>query len=218
MDSPAATEPRGLERNAHVTDLYPYQPDPKLQVPPASNGLGIAGFILGLVGVFFSLIPIIGLIAWVLVILGLIFSIIGLVRANRGASHKGLSIAGLVTSVVGLAICIAWVVIAGIAVRDAANEIQRVAKVEYEVTGTATDVTVRYGELLTNNEIKVDTLPWRKEQQNRGVNKGGTLTARTGTKGGSITCKITVDGKVVSTKTAEGSFAMADCLDTSGPR
>jgi hypothetical protein len=41
------------------------------------NGLGTSGFVLGLIGLIFSPIPIVGVIAWPLVILGLIFSAIG---------------------------------------------------------------------------------------------------------------------------------------------
>lgn len=58
----------------------------------SSNGMGIAGLILGI----FSLIPYIGL---PLGALGLIFSIVGLTKKNAG---KGTAIAGLVLSIIGL--------------------------------------------------------------------------------------------------------------------
>ena len=57
---------------------------------PQKNGMGTAGFVLALVGLIFSWVPVLG---WILWILGLIFSIIGVLR-----KPKGLAIAGLVIS------------------------------------------------------------------------------------------------------------------------
>jgi hypothetical protein len=78
------------------------------------NGLGVAGFVCGLVGLIFSFIPIIGIIAWPLVILGVVMSGVGLSYANNGrANNKGMAIAGLCVSLVGLFICILWVAAIG---------------------------------------------------------------------------------------------------------
>lgn len=98
-------------------------PAPAAPVPSQrENGLGTAGFVLGLVGLIFAFIPLIGVIAWPLTILGLIFGIVGTVRANRDqADNKGLAISGLVLSVVGLIICIVWTAAFGKAVNDAVN-------------------------------------------------------------------------------------------------
>lgn len=59
-----------------------------------TNGIGTAGFVLALVGLFLGWIPFLG---WAIWILGLIFSIIGVTK-----SPKGLSIAGLIISLVGI--------------------------------------------------------------------------------------------------------------------
>lgn len=102
----------------------PYQPDPRQQQAPppqqfvvqhvqqqSGNGLGTAGFVLGLVGLLFSWIPFVGIIAWFLVIPGAVLSGIGIAKANRGeANNRGLAIAGLVLSIIGLLICIVYVV------------------------------------------------------------------------------------------------------------
>lgn len=78
---------------------------------PQSNGMGVAGFVCGLVGLVFSFIPFIGLLSWPLVIIGIVLSGIGINYANQGrADNKGLAIAGLVVSIVGLVICILWAV------------------------------------------------------------------------------------------------------------
>lgn len=59
-----------------------------------SNGLGTAGFVLALVALFFGWIPILGWIIWAL---GLILSFAGVFKAP-----KGLAIAGLVISLIGI--------------------------------------------------------------------------------------------------------------------
>jgi hypothetical protein len=74
------------------------------------NGLGVAGFVLGIVGLVFSFIPFVGVIAWPMVIIGLVLSGVGMSKAQKGqANNLGLAIAGLVTSAIGLLICIVWV-------------------------------------------------------------------------------------------------------------
>lgn len=61
-----------------------------------SNGFGIAGFVLALIGLFLGWIPFFGNIIW---LLGVIFSAIGAFKPS-----KGLAIAGLVISFIGLII------------------------------------------------------------------------------------------------------------------
>ncbi|WP_258115384.1 PT domain-containing protein [Levilactobacillus yiduensis] len=61
-----------------------------------SNGLGTAGFILALISLFTSIIPIVD---WVVWFLGALFSFIGLFRKPRG-----LAIAGFVISFIGVII------------------------------------------------------------------------------------------------------------------
>jgi hypothetical protein len=79
--------------------------------PPPQNGLGTTGFVLGLLGLLFSFIPLIGVIAWPLVLLALVFAGVGLSRVRSGrATNKGLTIAGLVCAVIGLLICILYAV------------------------------------------------------------------------------------------------------------
>jgi uncharacterized protein DUF4352 len=97
------------------------QPSAPAYQPPvqANNGLGTAGFVLGLIGAIFSLIPIIGIIAWFLVIPGLVFAAIGFARARKGqATNTGLAIAGIVLSLVGLLFCILYAAAFAAAVPD----------------------------------------------------------------------------------------------------
>ncbi|GAB3452433.1 DUF4190 domain-containing protein [Actinophytocola sediminis] len=91
---------------------YPQQPQgypaPGHYVPP-TNGMGVASLVLGIVGLLFSFLPWIGVLAWPMVILGTIFGGVGISKAGRTPGMpKGLAIAGLVCSLVGLVICVLW--------------------------------------------------------------------------------------------------------------
>lgn len=68
---------------------------------PKSNGIGTAGFVLALIGLILCWIPILD---WILWLLGVIFSFIGVFRAPRG-----LAIAGLVISFIGIIILITFI-------------------------------------------------------------------------------------------------------------
>lgn len=59
-----------------------------------SNGTGTAGFVLALIALFLGWIPIFG---WILWLLGLVLSFIGIFK-----KPKGLAIAGLVISLIGI--------------------------------------------------------------------------------------------------------------------
>ncbi|MDR0582199.1 MAG: hypothetical protein LBG31_04450, partial [Prevotellaceae bacterium] len=63
------------------------------------NGLGTAGFVLALLGLIFFWVPVLN---WILWILGVIFSIIGVFKVPRG-----LSIAGLCISFIGIILIVA---------------------------------------------------------------------------------------------------------------
>ena len=72
---------------------------------------------VGLIGLLFSVVPIIGVIAWPLVIIGLILAGIGLGRARSGqATNGGLATAGLVCSGLGLVVCIFYAAVFSAAV------------------------------------------------------------------------------------------------------
>lgn len=91
---------------------YPQGAQPAYPAQP-QNGMGVAGFVCGLVGLLFSFIPLIGVIAWPLVIIGVVLSGVGMNYANQGkANNKGMATAGLVVSIIGLAISFIWVIAA----------------------------------------------------------------------------------------------------------
>lgn len=194
-------------------------PQPPAQTAPPRNGLGLAGFILGLIGILVSFIPVVGVVAWPLVIVGLVLSIVGFMRVNKGvANNKGLAIAGMVLSVVGLLAVIGNTLLAGVlfgAATDVVDESKKTSTVIYDVTGDSPTADVLYttttaGDIQTGEE-KPTTLPWHKEAKATGVVRGGGMTVSTGEGGGSVTCTLTIDGKVISKNTATGAFTSASC-------
>jgi hypothetical protein len=69
------------------------------QTEKQSNGIGTAGFVLALIAIFLGWVPVLG---WIIWLLGLIFSFVGVFK-----QPKGLSIAGLVISLIGIILLIA---------------------------------------------------------------------------------------------------------------
>jgi hypothetical protein len=64
------------------------------QIEKKSNGVGTAGFVLALTAIFLGWIPFLG---WIIWLLGLILSFVGVFK-----NPKGLAIAGLVISLIGI--------------------------------------------------------------------------------------------------------------------
>src|SRR3954471_490197 len=156
---------------------FPPATDVQPQGQPPRNGLGTAGFILGLIGFLFRFIPVIGIVAWPLVVIGLVLSVIGIARASSGkANNRGLAITGAVLSVIGLVICILYAVVFTAAVSTVNDQQNAVSTITYEVTGDAKKATVTYssfggGNSATSQE-SVTQLPWHKEMQAKGVLAG----------------------------------------------
>lgn len=88
--------------------------------PAPQNGAGTTALVLGIVGAALSLIPLVGVIAWPVVIVGAVFGVVGLVRVRRGtATNRGAALAGLLCSIAGLVVCIAYAAAFNQAVDDA---------------------------------------------------------------------------------------------------
>lgn len=67
----------------------------------AGQGLGIAGFVLGILALVISFIPCLGMYALFPGIIAIILSAIGFAQANKVNGSKGLIIAALVVSILG---------------------------------------------------------------------------------------------------------------------
>jgi hypothetical protein len=74
------------------------------EIRPDRNSLGKASFIIGLIGLVLSFIPIIGFVSWLLAPLAILFGLIALRRPSRS-----LAIAGIVTGIIALFICVSWI-------------------------------------------------------------------------------------------------------------
>src|SRR6266852_3790010 len=165
---------------------YPSAPAAPPQFPTQQprNGLGTAGFVLGLIGLLFSIIPIIGVVAWPLVILGLVFSLIGFSRGRAGqATNKGLALTGAILSVIGLLMCVLYATAFAKAASDISKEATTSVTVSYDAGGTTKDATVTYSTFSTNgsSESQLDTaLPWHKDVTATGLGKGGIMTVTAG--------------------------------------
>lgn len=82
-----------------------------VHVAPQDTALAVASMILGGFSICTVWIPVVGLIAWILAPLGLI---LGLVALKRPAGPgRGVAIAGIVFSAIGLLGCIGWIVLIG---------------------------------------------------------------------------------------------------------
>jgi hypothetical protein len=88
--------------------FMPGQPSQYAQAMPASNGVGTAGGVVGIVALVLLWFPYIGLI---LGVTGVVLGAVGLSRSNRlyGAG-KGMSIAGIVCGGVALVLNILFIV------------------------------------------------------------------------------------------------------------
>lgn len=73
-------------------------------VRPDRNSLGKASFIVGLIALIMSFVPIIGFVSWLLAPLAIIFGLIAVFRPS-----KSLAIAGIITGIIALFICFSWI-------------------------------------------------------------------------------------------------------------
>ncbi len=85
----------------------------QVHVAPQDTGLAVASLVLGVFALCTVWIPFVGLIAWVLAPLGLILGLVALKRPV--GPGRGVAIAGVVCSSIGLLGCIGWVLLIGAA-------------------------------------------------------------------------------------------------------
>jgi hypothetical protein len=84
--------------------------------------------------------------------------------------------------------------------------------VGYEVTGDG-PASIVYTEKLGDSPKRIDnaTLPWTVEATMQGTTFVSVTAIRSGTGTGTISCRVTVDGKEVAHRTRKGTFATASC-------
>ena len=100
---------------------------------------------------------------------------------------------------------------------ERSNSASTKRRINYSVTGSGTANDITYDTLQEGNgqngeaQVTNVALPWSKTIQASGLVTAFTLSATVGSGGGSVTCTITEDGKVVNTNTATEAFATATC-------
>lgn len=207
-----------------------YQPAPQYQQAPKSptNGLGIAALIVGGVALIGAFVPFLNYATGFIAFVGLVLGVIALFLKGKA---KGVAIAGTVVSFVALILSIVMAIVYtaafATAVSSSIDEVQASnsaaaavpVSVKYEVTSDQPTVSVTYS-TYTNGSSGTESstdqpAPFAKEFT---VETGDTfdyksffLSGNTGADGGTVTCTITVDGKVASTQTATGTFASVTC-------
>jgi hypothetical protein len=91
----------------------PYGP-PSYGQPPyrqPTNGVAVAGFVVAIVGLVISFVPFLGIVSWVICPVGLVLSIVGMtVATKRAGAGRGMAIAGIILSAIGLVICFLWAI------------------------------------------------------------------------------------------------------------
>jgi hypothetical protein len=97
-------------------------PAPQPPAPKGSNGLATAGFVLGLLGLLGSWIPVLNIVGIILGVLGAVLAAVGLARSKKVSAGKGLAIAGLVMGVLAVIFAIAINAVFVDAVDDAIDD------------------------------------------------------------------------------------------------
>lgn len=117
------------------------------QAPLSKSGLAIAGFVLGIVALLGSWIPILNNLAFPLAVVGLVLGVCGFVGIARGKkSGKGLAIAAIVLSIVSGAVVLGSQAMYSSALNQASEQLEETAS---RMDGSATS------ELL-GNEVNVE--------------------------------------------------------------
>ncbi|MEU7525742.1 hypothetical protein AB0A74_08425 [Saccharothrix sp. NPDC042600] len=117
-----------------------------------------------------------------------------------------------------------WIVIAGsvalvlsaLALAYWAARPEQRSVVVYEVSGEAVRATVVYSTFAEDEgnalrEVELSSFPWRAELSVPGEVRNGVLTVTVGPEGGSVGCKVSVDGVERRSATASGPNTSAFC-------
>ncbi len=120
----------------------------------------------------------------------------------------------LVVVAVGIGGCTALIAGGTAAVDHAAHQTHTIV---YSVTGTgqATDITydtIQQGSGQNGeSQLANVNLPWTMTIKASGLITSYTVSGTIGQNGGTLTCRITEDGRQLATNTASGAFATASC-------
>lgn len=195
-------------------------------------GMAIAALILGIVAVLSSFIPLAGIfLVWAPAIVGLILGIIGL---TGGRPSRVLALVGVILSGLSIILVIIFTSVALGAVSSAINDSSVSTSEEvttgeepaaagstyvYEITGDGGTANVTYSSYsnggFSSQSANGTPIPFTYEGT---IEEGGifdytslSLLAIGTDSTTTLTCKITVDGEVVSENTSTGAYASVMC-------
>lgn len=101
------------------TDQPTYAPNPPVK---GSNGIATAGFVLSLLGLLGSWIPVLNVLGILLAVVGLVLAAVGLAKAKKAGAGKGLALAGIVLGVLAVVLALLVNVVFVGAVDEAIDE------------------------------------------------------------------------------------------------
>jgi hypothetical protein len=121
------------------------------------SGLALAAMILGIVAISLAWMPFLVAVGAICAALAVVFGAIGLARSRSGDRARGFAIAGLVTGLVGAALCVVGVMFTG-AVLRAVDRYENPADNEAVITSCDIDgsITTVRGELTNLSDEEAD--------------------------------------------------------------
>lgn len=209
--------------------------------PRRSNGLATAGFVVALCGAVLSIIPFLGIVAWVVAPVGIVLSVVGLLRAGelggRGMAITGLVLGAvglLICTIWAIGFAAATtpgstysapprsysapssVAPGYTAPSQAADAPAVAAPLVLEVTGDFSRASVTHSNETGGVATSQERLPFRLEVPDPGgfnvITLGASRDFTAGMSGsGSISCRVTQNGRVLSTQTAAGDYPTVFC-------
>ena len=116
------------------------QPQAATPAKKSMSALGITGFVIGVIALATSFLPIINNFSAFLAVIGFVFALVGVIVTVRGTKGgKGLAIAGLVICVIAFAAVLATQSIYSTALNEASNAVNEAASGAKATSTTTTD-------------------------------------------------------------------------------
>jgi len=118
-----------------------------MEAEKKNTGMGIAGFVLSVIAIVFSFIPLINVISYILGFLGIIFAIISLVSKK---TKKGLPVAAIIITIIAFVIATFM--------NNATNEVIKETSKELDkITGDSTEEVLKNDIQVTLGDLKITT-------------------------------------------------------------
>ena len=132
------------------------------EVKNKNSGLAIAGFVIAIIGLLLSALPIVNNFAFILGVLGLIFAIVSLVKVRKNDAKKGMAIAAAILSVLTIGVVLITQQIYSKAVNEASKSLQETSQklddqLKKSSTGEATEELLKNDVEVTLGQFQATT-------------------------------------------------------------